>query len=71
MNGSVCASEDAHNRGPVVEVDHDRAGAARGDRVGLGIVADERNHVVAVLLECLQDVRSDESCCTCECHLHC
>jgi hypothetical protein len=50
MNGSVCTPEHAHDRGPVIKVDHDRAGPARADDVGLGVVADERNHLVTVLL---------------------
>ena len=62
--------EQARNRRPVVEVDHGRRGAAGGDGVRLGVVADERRHLVAVLLQFRQYVRSDEPGCTGECHLH-
>ena len=43
--------EQAHDRRPVVEVDDGRRGAAGGDDVRLGVVADERRHLVAVLLQ--------------------
>ena len=57
-------------RRPVVEVDDGRGGAAGGDDVGLGVVADERGDLVAVLLKFRQDVRADESRCAGECHSH-
>ena len=41
--------EQARDRRSIVEVDHGRGGAAGGDDVGLGVVADERGHLVAVL----------------------
>ena len=59
--------EQPHDRRPIVEVDHDRRGAAGGDGVGLGVVADERGHLVAVLVQFREYVRSDEPCCTGEC----
>ena len=39
-------------------------------RAGLGVVADERGHLVAVLLQFGQYVRSDKPCCPGECHFH-
>ena len=71
VDGPVRIAEQAHDRRPVVEVDHGRRGAAGGDDVGLGVVADERRHLVAVLVQFRQDVRSDESGCAGECHFHC
>ena len=58
------------DRRPVIEVDHGRRGATGGDGVGLGVVPDERRHLVAVIVEFGQYVRSDEAGCTGECHIH-
>ena len=60
MDRAVCLPQQAHDRLSVVEVDHGRGGAAGGDDVGLGIVTYEHHHLVAVLLELRQYVRSDE-----------
>ena len=70
VDGAVGVAQQAHDRRPVVEVDHGRGGAARGDDVGLGVVADERGDLVAVLLQFGEDVGSDEPGCTGECDLH-
>src|SRR6266700_8123602 len=61
VDGPVRTAEQPRNGRPVVEVDHDRCGAAGGDGVRLGVVADERGHLVAVLVQVRQYVRSDES----------
>lgn len=45
------------------------AGASNGDS-SLGLVADECGHLVAVLLQFGEDVRSDEPGCTGECDFH-
>ena len=70
VDGPVRIAQQAHDRRPVVEVDHGRRGAAGGDGLGLGVVADERRHLVAVLLQFRQYVRSDEACCAGQCHFH-
>jgi hypothetical protein len=43
-----------------VEVDDGRRRATGGDDVRLAVVADERCHLVAVLVQFGKDVRSDE-----------
>ena len=54
VDGPVRTAEQPGEGRPVVEVDHDRSGAAGGDVVGLGVVADERGHLVAVLVQIRQ-----------------
>jgi hypothetical protein len=49
VNRPVGGGEHARDRGPIVEVDDDRGGAACGDPIRLGVVADQRGHLVAVL----------------------
>jgi hypothetical protein len=63
-------AEKPRDRRPVVEVDHDRCGAADSDCGRLGIVADERRHLVAVLVQICQHVRSDEPGCAGEYYFH-
>src|SRR5436190_18536529 len=70
MNRAVCGGEQAHDRRPVIEVDHDRAGTASSNGLGLGVVPDERRHLVAMLLQFRQYVRSDETGCAGECDSH-
>ena len=60
VDGPVRTAEQLRDRRLVVEVDHDRCGAAGGDGARLGVVADKRGHLVAVLVQIRQDVRSDE-----------
>ena len=50
VDGPVRIAQQAQDRRPVVEVDDGRGGAAGGDDVGLGVVADECGDLVAVLL---------------------
>ena len=70
VDGPVRVAEQAHDRGPVVEVDHTGVAPRCGDDIGLGVVADERGHLVAVLPQLREDVRPDESCCPGERDLH-
>ena len=60
----------SHDRGLLVEIDHGRRGATRRDALGLVVVADERRHLVAVLEQLREDVRSDEPCRAGQCHVH-
>ena len=69
MAPSASAEQPRDGR-PVVEVDHDRRGAAGGDGVRLGIVPDERGHLVAVLVQIRQYMRSDEAGRAGECYFH-
>ena len=48
---------------PVVQVDHDRLGAAGFGDIGMIVVSDGRDHVVAVLVQVGQDVGADEPSC--------
>jgi hypothetical protein len=66
----VRAVEHLSDGGPVVEVDYHRRGAAGRDRARLGVVADKRGHLVAVLLQFGQYVRSDEPVRTGERYFH-
>src|SRR6266566_7898237 len=70
VDGTVRIAEQSRDRWPVVEVDHDRCGASGGDGVRLGVVADERSHLVAVLVQIRQYVRSDETGCAGEYYFH-
>ena len=71
VDGAVCSSQHAYDRRSVIEVDHGRRGAPGRDDVGLRVVANERRHLVAVLLQFSENVRSDETCCTGEGDSHC
>lgn len=62
VDGRVDISQQARDRRPVVQIDHDRRGAAGLGDVRLGVVTDQRDHLVAVLLQFGQYVGSDESC---------
>jgi hypothetical protein len=53
-----------------VEVDDGRRRATGGDDVRLAVVADERCHLVAVLVQVGEDMRSDEPGCTGERDFH-
>jgi hypothetical protein len=66
----VGAVEHLGDGRPIVEVDHHRCRAAGRDRARLGIVADERGHLVAVLPQFAQYVGSDEPVRTGERYLH-
>ena len=68
---AVSVAQQAQDGRPVVEVDDGRCGAAGGDGLGLGVVADEGRHLVAVLVQFGEYVRSDEAGCAGECHSHC
>ena len=70
MDCSVRIAEEARDRWSVVEVDDGRRGAAGGDDVRLVVVADERCHLVAVLVQFGEDMRSDEPGCTGERNFH-
>ncbi len=70
MDCSVRLAEEARDRWSVVEVDDGRRGAAGGDEVRLVVVADERCHLVAVLVQFGEDMRSDEPGCTGERNFH-
>jgi hypothetical protein len=70
VDGAVCIAEQSGDRRPVVEVDHGRGGTAGGDGVRLGVVAGERGHLVAVLVQIRQYMRSDEPGCAGEYYLH-
>ena len=70
MDGAVRITEQARDRRSVVEVDHGGRGAVGGDDVCLVVVADERCHLVAVLMQFSEDVRSDEPGCTGERNFH-
>ena len=70
VDGAVRIAEQLDDRRSVVEVDDGGGGAARGDDVGLLVVADERGHLVAVVVQFGQDVRSDEPGCAGECNVH-
>ena len=63
VDGPIGLAEQARDRRPVVQVDHDRRGAAGGDG-RLGVITYERRDLVAVVLQLGQDVRSDEPGCT-------
>jgi hypothetical protein len=49
MSGPVRATEQAHDGGAIVKVEHRRFRAAGRDDVDLVFIADERRHLVAVL----------------------
>ena len=70
MDGPVRIAEQPRDRRPIVEVDHDRCSAAGRDGVCLGVVADECGHLVAVLVQIRQYVRSDEPGCASEYYFH-
>ena len=67
---AVRAAQHVHDGRAVVEVDDDRCGAARRGDVGLLLTADERGHLVAVVTQFGQDMRSDEPGCAGECDVH-
>jgi hypothetical protein len=70
VDGPVRLAEQPGDRRPVVEVDHGRCGATGGNGRRLGVVADERGHLVAVLVQIRQYMRSDEPGCAGEYHVH-
>ena len=51
MDGPVRLIQQAHDGGAIVEVDDRRLRAAGRDDLGLGFVADDGRHLVAVLLQ--------------------
>jgi hypothetical protein len=70
VDGPVRLAEQPGDRRPVVEVDHDRRGATGGDGLRLGVVADERGHLMTVLVQICQYMRSDEPGCAGEYYVH-
>jgi hypothetical protein len=62
VDGRVDISQQARDRRPVVQIDHGRRGAVGLGDVRLGVVTDQRDHLVAVLVQFGQYVGSDESC---------
>ena len=62
--------EQLGHGGSIVEVDDGRGSALGGDGVGLRVVADKCGDVVPVGLQLREDVGSDESRCSGECHFH-
>ena len=70
MDGPVSIAQQVHDRRPVVQVDHDWPDAGGRDGAGLGVAPNEHGHLVPVLPQFTQHVRSDESRCAGECDLH-
>jgi hypothetical protein len=70
MDSPVGISEQGRDGRPVVQVGDRRGRAARRDGLGASVVAHQRRHLVAMLLQFVQYVRPDESCRTGKCHLH-
>ena len=70
MNRPVRIAQQPRDRRSVGEINDDWADARAGDSVGVGVVADERGHLVSVLLKFREYVRSDESRCAGKCDFH-
>ena len=51
VDGPVRIAKQAHDRRSVVEVDDGRRGAMSGDESACAVIADERRHLMAVLLQ--------------------
>ena len=56
--------------GSIVEIDDGRGSALGSDGFGLSVVTHEGGHVVPVGLQLREDVGSDESRCSGQCHFH-
>src|SRR4051812_4080369 len=70
VNCPVRIAQRAHDRRPGVEIDDNGGCVLRRGGLRIRIVADERRHLVAGLLQFPPYVRSDEAGCAGECDLH-
>ena len=70
MDGSLDATQQTYNCGPLVQVDHDGRRSVCLGPVGLFAITNERHDLMAVLLQFGEHMRSDESCCARECDSH-
>jgi hypothetical protein len=70
LDGRVSILEQTDDGGSIVEVNHGRGDPVRGNEVGLSVVADERHHLMVVLSQFSQDMTSNDSARTRECHFH-